>query len=387
MAHALCELDARRVDLTLLSSPQDWAAPGLRAEWERLVEQGGNLRSLFQSPAWFDHLHATRPHQRRTLVTIRDEDGVLVGVVPLAATEVVLEYNVSRVRLGRSRLPAMELLGDRPLVPEVDGIHDQLFQVLHREFCQDAALQVNLLPTSSYCWRHLVASPLIRDAFVLHVGDGLSRNHAIALGGTFDDYLAGFRSEKRYKFRRKVRRLREQGGGSLALCRFEAPAEVGPFLERAARVAQRSWQSSCCDDQVADNDFWRRKLTDLAERGIFRAYVLEAGGSGCAFVLGYQGYGGYHHVQTGYDPAFQRFAPGTVLLYLLIEDLTRHRPPERLSFGFGDSLYKQEIGNVTSEEASFLLLRKSCANVLRSRTHSAFRYMVRVARRFRSIHD
>ena len=78
-----------------------------------------------------------------------------------------------------------------------------------------------------------------------------------------------------------------------------------------------------------------RELTDLAERGLLRCYVLTAGDRTCGICVGYQGRDTLHHIQTGYEPSFAKYSPGTVLHYLLYEDVILSRPPKRDSFGYG----------------------------------------------------
>jgi CelD/BcsL family acetyltransferase involved in cellulose biosynthesis len=79
---------------------------------------------------------------------------------------------------------------------------------------------------------------------------------------------------------------------------------------------------------------------------------------------------------TGYDPALARFSPGTVATYLVIEDLFRHNPPNRLSFGYGNQEYKREFGASPVEVAGVLLLRKTPRNWARRLAHASYRGLV-----------
>ena len=45
------------------------------------------------------------------------------------------------------------------------------------------------------------------------------------------------------------------------------------------------------------------------------------------FVNGYQYRGFYHYADVAYNERFAKHSPGTVLLYLLIQDLFAHHPP------------------------------------------------------------
>jgi CelD/BcsL family acetyltransferase involved in cellulose biosynthesis len=193
--------------------------------------------------------------------------------------------------------------------------------------------------------------------------------------------MSQFRSKTRLNLQRSVKILRKRSG-ELELQRFESPAEVPAFLELAAPVARRSWQVRCTNDRVDTTPFWQRKLTDLAERGLLRSYVLKAGSQVCAYAFCYQGRGTLHHIQTGYDPSFAAFSPGAVLHCFLYEDLFLHRPPRRASFGFGANQFKRLFGNVQFEEATVFLVTRRLTSRLKVYSYGAFKSVVRVAKRW-----
>jgi CelD/BcsL family acetyltransferase involved in cellulose biosynthesis len=366
--------------VSLLTSIAERGASRLRAEWGHILEAGDDRLALFQSPEWFDHIHATEPDAHLALACVRDGDGGLIGVVPLVRTRHDLEYSIKRVRLGKSSLSVLEIPGGAPPLPEDAIVYDRLFEMLRQAARGYDGLYLRMMPTSSFCWRYLNESPLVRSSFTLCLPEGLGRNHAIELPPTFEGYLAQFKSRTRYNLRQRVRRLRERGGGDMRLRRFETPGEVQAFLESAGPVARSSWQARYSDDRVHNTPFWRRKLTDLAERGLLRSYVLTAGSQHCAFGLGYQGRGTFHHIQTGYDPSFSDCSPGAVLHYLLYEDLIFHRPPRWVSFGYGDSEYKRTFGNVQFDEAAVLLVNHRWTSRLKVGSYTAFRSMLRIAK-------
>ncbi len=366
--------------ISLLTSIEDWGASQLRAEWEAVLEQFDDRLSMFQSPQWFEHINATEPSCHPSLVCVRDEEGRLVGFVPLVPTRLYLEYSAKRIKFGKTRLSLLEIPGGAPPLPDDELVYDRLFETLQEVARGYEGIYMRMVPTSSFCWRYLNESPLVRSSFALILPEGLSKNRFTELPRTFKEYLARFKSKKRCEIHRNIRLLREQGGGELKLRRFEAPGEVDSFLELAAPVARSSWQAQCSDDRVDTTPFWRRKLTDLAERGLLRAYVLTAADCPCAFALGYQGRHTLHHIQTGYEPSFAKHSPGTVLHYLLYEDLILSRPPRRTSFGHGDGLFKREFGNVQSEEASVFLINHRLISKLKIHSYSAFKSVIRMTK-------
>lgn len=168
--------------------------------------------------------------------------------------------------------------------------------------------------------------------------------------------------------------LREHGGGRLSMRRIEQSRDVPFFVDGADYVVQRSWQGARSGEELIDRgQKWQRMLTDLADRGILRSYLLLCADKPCAYVLGYQFRGVFYYVQIGYDQALSQYSPGTSLLYMLIEDLIVYNKASLLTFGFGDNNYKQEFGNLRSQDALMILLRKNGLNRSRRFFHSAFR--------------
>lgn len=368
------------IRISFLHSPEEGIPDRLRSDWDRLIEKTENRLALFQSPEWFDHLRAMSPGTPASLACIRDGDGTLVGVVPFFTHRLELPYSVRRVRLWKGFLSVLEIPGGTPLVPDDGTVYDQLFGTLRDAARCIDGLYLHMVPTSGYCWCHANASPVVRNAFRLCVPDGVTLNHSTKLPGTFEEYLLQFGSKTRSNLRRKVRLLREHGGGKLELRRFEGKGEVPAFLEAAVPVAKKSWQGRSTDDRIDATPYWHAKFGDLADRGLLRAYVLSAGSVDCAFAVGYQGRGVFHHFQTGYDTSFSKFSPGAVLHYLLYEDLILHNPPRGTCFGFGDGDYKRDFANTHSEEVSFLLLNRRLSSTIKVGVYTSFQCLIRVAK-------
>ncbi len=362
---------------TLYASPDEVEAAGIHGDWQRLVFASDSPRAMFQSPQWWDHVCATQRDQSSGVFVIRDSAGDVAGVVPLCRQEVKLDYSVKTSSVWATRLRAIEVLGGEPMMPPDAQLFDELLTRVVGAHPECDCISLEMTPTDSFCWRYLNESPLVREQFLLYVPDGVGHTRLARLPSTFDAYLAKFKSKNRFNLKKKVRLLREHGGGALRLDRYESPDEVEPFLAAGAPVALSSWQHAAAGERIAVDGPWTRKLTDLAQRGMFRGYVLACGEKPCAFVLGYQYGGVYHYVQPGYDPSFAELAPGIVMLYVMIEDLIVHRPATLLSFGYGDSDYKQMFGNSSSLDASVLLLRRRLKNRWRRASHAAFRSAVR----------
>jgi CelD/BcsL family acetyltransferase involved in cellulose biosynthesis len=76
-----------------------------------------------------------------------------------------------------------------------------------------------------------------------------------------------------------------------------------------------------------------------------------------AFVLGFQYRGVFHYSDVAYDEEFAGLSPGSVLLFLLLEDLFGHCRPSILHFGIGEADYKRRFSNFKEYDNEVLLMR------------------------------
>jgi CelD/BcsL family acetyltransferase involved in cellulose biosynthesis len=131
-----------------------------------------------------------------------------------------------------------------------------------------------------------------------------------------EDYLnEALPRESRRELRRLERRLGEQG--SLAYEELTQPAETGDWVERFLAVEASGWKGqrgSALASTEANRHFFTRAATLGAERG--RLMMLEMRLDGrpvaakCNFLAAA---GGGFTFKIGYDEAYRRYSPGTLL--------------------------------------------------------------------------
>jgi hypothetical protein len=332
---------------------------------------------MYQSLPWFEHLLGTGQGAQARVAVLRDDRGNVVGVVPMQLGEYPLVFSAGRRPLWKFRLSTAYILGGQPRVPGIPTTHDELFRCIWEGVPDLDAVYLKGMPAAGPCWSSLRHGS---HEGIVYAERGVRDLYSITLPDSFEHYLAKFKQKKRYNLKRQVKVLRERGGGALELVRAESDAQIGAFLDDAKIVAQNSWQHRL---SVKDSDDWdeQARVEDLARRGFLRCYLLKSGGTPCAYVIGYQSQGVFHYADIGYDERYAQFSPGSVLLYLLIEDLIEHRSPRLLNFGIGDSHYKSQFATDTTAEASVLLLRRTAPNQLRHAAHRLFRSAGRGAKR------
>lgn len=277
-----------------------WQEPGLVEEWRALAVAQGNA---FTTPEWF-RAYATHygAEGRPFVVRLRDDDGGLVGLLPLCRT-------------GRSLGFAGANVGDRFGPVAVPGREAEV-----------AAQAGRVLGARG------------REAFVLHnvdtgapwvraFGSGLGIRATPALlreevlpfvplaGHTWETFLEARSRNFRSQVRRKERALTERHGATFR--RLDdpgcVPRDVKTFFAlHAARWNERDENSTILGPAVQGfhTDFAAAAL----ERGWLRMTFLEVEGQAVAALYAWRVGGRYAYFQAGFDPEWAEASVGLVLM-------------------------------------------------------------------------
>src|SRR4030095_9270244 len=226
-------------------SGDGWRTPELLRGWDQLLNGRCNPDGLYQTPDFFEHLHALGAEQKKlSLMTVRGADGSLAGVVPLRVTRASLSFDVSHRMLGAVNVSAVEVLGSQPLIPSTSTQHDRLFSTIIGAFPGCHAITMKNVPTDSFLWRHCHESKVLRSQFIVCVPYGRRHCPTIPLPATFEEYLTQFSAKKRYNLRRQVRRLHTHARGAVELRRIEAPNDVTALIHAIETLRRGSRSDS-----------------------------------------------------------------------------------------------------------------------------------------------
>jgi CelD/BcsL family acetyltransferase involved in cellulose biosynthesis len=115
----------------------------------------------------------------------------------------------------------------------------------------------------------------------------------------------------------RARRRAEQMGRVSSEVRSPSPRELAPLLEEALRVEAAGWRGHGGTALRLDRlrgPFYRRYAAAACEEGILRIAFLRIGGRAAAMQLGVECGERFWLLKVGYDEAFARCSPGTLLL-------------------------------------------------------------------------
>jgi CelD/BcsL family acetyltransferase involved in cellulose biosynthesis len=179
----------------------------------------------------------------------------------------------------------------------------------------------------------------------------------IAKTGSFADYVRGWSGHQRRKLGYAVRKLREAAGAADCFRLYRTPDEMLEFHRLAAPVAAKTYQARFYARQLPDTPEFRRELVELAAQDRTLGALLVVRGQPAAFWWLTRHGPVLVSEYTGFDPDRRALSPGTVLLYLLLEQVFADPRITMFDFGEGDAFYKERFATRKQRCAEVFYLR------------------------------
>jgi CelD/BcsL family acetyltransferase involved in cellulose biosynthesis len=338
----------------------------LREEWEALADK--TAASPFLRPGWFEAWWSAFGSGVPELVAVR-RNGELAAlfagrrhgsVFESATNEQTPEFDA----LALDRAAARELFG----AVMARGARRVTVRCITRgrpgfEELKDAAAR---------------AGYRVMDATVL-------RSPFIPLDGSFEQYSEAMTTKFRSELRRLARRLGEHGE-----VRFEAAdggERMPELLEDGFRLEASGWKlerGTAINSRPETRRFYTDVAAWAASQGLLRLVFLRLDGQPLAFGLHLQDSRSHYIVKGGYDPEFQRFAPGKLLMRAVVEHAFG-QGLETLELLGGDESWKADWAQAVHERALVEAFAASPQGLTEAALHSAFhRYGKPRAKRLRT---
>lgn len=187
------------------------------------------------------------------------------------------------------------------------------------------------------------------------------RRHYIDMSLGHDGYMRRFSGKTRSTLRRKAKKLGDEAGG-YSISEHRSPVEIEAFLAQALPLSAKTYQARLLDAGLPDSADARRTMLERAEAGQMRCFLLRAGGEAVAYLsLPVTGQT-LVYAHLGYDPAWARLSPGTVLQMAALERLFAESRFRWFDFTEGEGAHKALFGTHYAECTSLILLRRTLAN-------------------------
>jgi CelD/BcsL family acetyltransferase involved in cellulose biosynthesis len=196
----------------------------------------------------------------------------------------------------------------------------------------------------------------------------------VDLRSSHEEYLKSFSRKSRSSLRRKVRRFEQESGGSISWKRYATPREIEDFHQLAREVSRDTYQERLLDAGLPADDGFRQGVIRAAEEGNVRGYLIFLERRAVAYLFCPIRDGIVQYSYLGYRPEYESLSPGTVLLWLVIEDLLKEGKHRIFDFteGADASSHSQKRLFSTSSVscADVYLLRRTFFNLFVVLTHT-----------------
>jgi hypothetical protein len=380
----MSKIDARagQGPMALLSPEEAIGDPILRHSWDSMMDRVHPIHRFTSSPKFFEHRWHCSRNDEMHLGVMRDEDGLVIGLCPVDSWRLELPFQVRKWFLGKFNLRAATITGGEPLLPPDPALFRQFFDGLIDGLPWCDCIFIPSVPLESPTCKFLYNECRTSSRYFLYPKIVERRAwYTLELGDSLDHFLKGKQKRTRNTLKRRVRKFREHGGGSLDCIRVETEDQVDSFHESAIRIAERSWQYRNLGRRPENTVLSLEKLRDLARAGCLCAYLLTCGDNPAAYIIGYRYEDVLQFEETAYAEEFGNLSPGTVLYFLLLEDLYEHNPPAFIDHGIGIGPHKEVFSNHVSYDTSAYLFRRTARNRARCSLHGSFYAGLRLAKR------
>ncbi len=329
----------------------------VRKEWKKLLHEAPE-HEFHQTP---DNIHLLLKHiytDTRIRIFLIRKNGVLQSIAPFSLMQGKFKLSLGIIRLWKFHIRQYKLYGTCLIF---SGQADQ-------EKCLHAL--AGELSTRKEEHDLVYLESLARNSPLYRLKDPLpgykiypfsaKKNmvQGLRTSNSFQEYLSTFRKKKRYNLKRNIRVLSDAVKGDYQMEKICRPEQVESFMTAVDYIYERCWQRKTYGPHkhgTPGNIAYHQSLSRL---GWLRCYLLTCSGKPAAYIIGYQYERRYYYEYIGYDQKWSHLSPGTVLTYLMIEELHSVDRPEILDFGYGENTYKKIFGNYSYEADNTAVARK-----------------------------
>lgn len=189
------------------------------------------------------------------------------------------------------------------------------------------------------------------------------------LSGTFESYLSKFSAKTRNTLKRKVRRFLEHGDGS-GIREYNRADQMEEFLSLARAISSTTYQEKLFDAGIPIEPEFLSELQDRARHNKVRAYLLFLRQEPVAYLCCPADGDVLLYTYLGYKPEYAELSPGTVLQYLVFDQLFREQQFTIFDFTQGQGAHKRFFSTHERLCADLLYFPKTLSSRFWTRLHA-----------------
>ena len=322
---------------------------------------------------WWKHFGGSRKLQ---LLAVRDNDE-LIALAPLflAPGPAGMFSRLELLGTGHAGSDYLDLIVRRGR--EREGLH----ALADAMKASKRALRLTHLPSASVASR--LADSLAEDGWTLRIAQGGVCPVVHLAGHSWDSYLGSLGASHRANFRRRYKALTQRFD-----LRFDVVTDEAARHEALTALmdfhSQRFGKSSTAFVTPALREFHHEATARALADGWLRMYVLRLAGTPAAMMYGFFYNNRFYFYQHGFDPQYEPFSVGLVLMGLTLRAAIEEGAVE-FDMLWGTEKYKALWAGDQRLLAQLQLFPPHLGGLLQRRTVEAERSMRTLARRLLSL--
>jgi hypothetical protein len=169
------------------------------------------------------------------------------------------------------------------------------------------------------------------------------------LQSSFEEFTGSLSRKERHNLKRYAGRVKADFPGKMRIQCFRKEDQVEDLLRDTEEIARKTYQRAL-GVGFQDDLETRQLLRTASKRGTLRGCILYLGDNPCAFMIGIQYRQTLHGICMGYDPQYNEYSPGSLVLMHWIEEAFKASGPHIVSeidLGSGEGRHKRAIYNHT----------------------------------------
>jgi len=186
----------------------------------------------------------------------------------------------------------------------------------------------------------------------------------------YDRYLRKFSSKTRSTINRKLRKYSEHCGGTITWKTYRNPAELTTFFEIARDLSKTTYQERLLGRGLPDNKDYIEKAVRLSEEDKIRAYILFDRDRAVSYLFCPIDNDVVMYGYLGYSPDYMHLSVGTVLQWLVTEQLFREGRFRYFDFTEGQGSHKILFATHQRLCGNVVMVKRTMRNIALVRAHS-----------------
>lgn len=182
------------------------------------------------------------------------------------------------------------------------------------------------------------------------------------LPDSLNSFFMSRNRSQRSKLQRKYSNVMKHFAGTIRIRCFRSVTDLELAIRDMEKIASKTMRR-LVGLGFFDTRQSREQMEAMARRGWLRVYILYVADEPAAFWKGTLYGGCLQGEHVGYDPVWSKFSPGIFLFLNVIEDL-RREGVNSVDLGFGDTQFKQYLGNLRRLESQVRIYAPTVRGIL-----------------------